>query len=248
MATTAVTRPMGTLMNRTHRHESSAVSIPPRSTPTAPPAPPMALHSPRARASRRPGEGGDDDGQGGGGQGSAADALDGPGRGQPSGALGEPPDEAGPDEQEQAEQEDPAPPERVGRPPAEQEEAGEGEHVGVHHPLQADRGVVQVPPDRRQGDVHHRDVEDHHELGDAGQGQNHPVRGITPPQQALVASVWLLGHRSTSGQRSIGDPTDGPCRLFLTDGPCRLFLVAAVGSNGVPQLVRRSAPGRAQHP
>ena len=45
------------------------------------------------------------------GQRGPADALDGPGRGQPSRRLGEAPDDAGPDEEQQPDQEDPAAPE-----------------------------------------------------------------------------------------------------------------------------------------
>ena len=54
MAASPVTMPIGTLMKSTHRHESSDVSIPPSSTPIAPPAPPTAPHSPSAFASFGP--------------------------------------------------------------------------------------------------------------------------------------------------------------------------------------------------
>ena len=50
--------------------------------------------------------------------------------------------------------------EEVGRAPAEQQEAGEGERVGVQDPLQAVGGEAQRVLDRRQRDVHDRDVED----------------------------------------------------------------------------------------
>jgi hypothetical protein len=46
--------PMGMLTNKTHRHEISAASTPPRMTPTAPPAPATAAQAPRALAMRAP--------------------------------------------------------------------------------------------------------------------------------------------------------------------------------------------------
>ena len=60
----------------------------------------------------------------------------------------------------------------------EQEETSEGQHIGVHNPLQSRRAVVQVASDGRQGDVHHRDVQDHHELGDASESEQDPVRRV----------------------------------------------------------------------
>ena len=57
---------------------------------------------------------------------------------------------------------------QVGRAPAEQHEAAVRQQVAAQHPLQALHGEVQVAPDRRQGDVDDRGV-DEVEEGDAAQ-------------------------------------------------------------------------------
>ena len=75
-------------------------------------------------------------------------------------------------EQQHPGHEDAPAPEQVGRAAAQQQEAREGQRVGVDHPLQVDGGEAQILADRRERDVHDRDVEDDHELRQAGQGQN----------------------------------------------------------------------------
>ena len=149
------------------------------------------------------GEGGDDDGEGGRRQEGAADALHGPGRGEPGRVLGQAADQAGHGEQPQPEQVDPAAPEQVGGPAAEQQEAGEGEHVGVDHPLQPGGAVVQVPPDGGKGHVDDGHIEHDHELGHAGNGQDHPIGD--PPSVGgapgtVVAAGSASGHVSHSGK------------------------------------------------
>ena len=64
-----------------------------------------------------------------------------------------------------------ATPEQVGGAAAEQEEAGEGERVGVDDPLQPGVGETEAAVDRRQRHVHDRDVEDDHELRQADHDQ-----------------------------------------------------------------------------
>ena len=68
-------------------------------------------------------------------------------------------------EEGDARDEEPAPAEQVGQAAAEQQEAAEHDRVGGDHPLQALLAEVEVGLDRRQCDVHDRDVEHHHELG-----------------------------------------------------------------------------------
>jgi hypothetical protein len=48
-ASAATKSPIGTLTNRTHSHPSVSVRMPPSSTPTAPPEPATAPHTPNAR-------------------------------------------------------------------------------------------------------------------------------------------------------------------------------------------------------
>ena len=72
-----------------------------------------------------------------------AEALHRAGGDQPSLGLGDPAGERGQREQHQADHEHPPAPEQVGQPAAEQQEAAEGQRVGVHHPGQVVCGEVQ---------------------------------------------------------------------------------------------------------
>ena len=134
------TTPMGTFTKRIHRHDRYWVRKPPNSAPAAPPPAATALHTPsalaRARCSVKRHR---EDGQRGRGQHGGTDALQGPGRDQGPLILGEPTDQAGPGEQDQSHQQDPAPPEQVGQPAPEQQQTAEGEGVGGHHPLEVGR-------------------------------------------------------------------------------------------------------------
>ena len=89
--------------------------------------------------------------------------------------------------------EDFAPAEQVGRAAAEQEEAAEGEDVGVDDPGQVLLGEVERVADRRQGDVDDRGVEDDDELGRGQQDQG-------PPAFVLV----LGGTRSSAVSQANG--------------------------------------------
>ena len=104
-----------------------------------------------------------------------AQALGGAGRDQlPLGGR-EAGGERGDRDHDQAGHEDAPAPEQVGRPAAEQQEAAEGEHVGVHDPRQVLLGEVEGLADRRQGDVDDRRVENHDELRNAEQDQRGPA-------------------------------------------------------------------------
>ena len=81
--------------------------------------------------------------------------------------VGERAPERGQREQRGADEEHAAAAEQVGRAPAEHQEAGERQRVGVDHPLQAGGREMQPGAHRRQRDVDDRDVEDDHELGQA---------------------------------------------------------------------------------
>ena len=69
-------------------------------------------------------------------------------------------------------------PEQVGRAAAQHQEAAEGDRVGGDHPLQVVLCEMKPAADRRQGDVHDRDVEDGHEEGGADDGERLPAEGI----------------------------------------------------------------------
>jgi hypothetical protein len=79
-------------------------------------------------------------------------------------------------EPNEAAHEDAPPAEDVGEAPAQQEEAAEDERVGADHPLEVLLGEAEVGLDRRERDVHDRDVEHDHELDGAEQRERPPSR------------------------------------------------------------------------
>jgi hypothetical protein len=89
----------------------------------------------------------------------------------------------------------------VGGPPAEQQEAGEGEGVGVDHPLQARRVEAQIATYGRQRDVHDRHVQDDQELAQAGQREHGPRGGRGPLLSCGLGPRIVNGHED-----SLGDP------------------------------------------
>ena len=78
----------------------------------------------------------------------------------------------------EADHEDAPPAEQVAGAPAEQQETTEGEGIAAHDPLEVLGREAEVGLDRRQGDVHDRDVEDHHEVGDAQDRERLPAIGV----------------------------------------------------------------------
>ena len=125
--------------------------------------------------------GGERDGQQGEGRGGeqrGADALDGAGRDQRRLRSGEAARERRGGEQPEADQEQPPAAEDVAHPAPEQEQAAERERVAVDHPLQALGAEAEVGLDGRQRDIHDRDVEDDHELGDGEHRQRQPFRDL----------------------------------------------------------------------
>ena len=65
--------------------------------------------------------------------------------------------------------------EQITEPAGQQEQAAEGDQVGVDHPREAALGEPQVALDRRQRDVHDGRVEDDHEEPDAEDDQGVPA-------------------------------------------------------------------------
>ncbi len=116
-----------------------------------------------------------DDRERGGGDDRGAEALGGAGGDQLPLGRREAGRQRGDGDQQQAGHEDPAAAEQVGGTAPEQEEAAEGEHVGVDDPGQVLLGEVERVADRGQGDVDDRGVEDDDELGRAEQDQRQPA-------------------------------------------------------------------------
>ena len=79
-----------------------------------------------------------------------------------------------PGEADQPGQERDLPARQVRQPAPQQQQAPERQRVRGDHPLPVHRGEVQRPLRRRQRDVHHRKIEDHHQLSQADHAQDQP--------------------------------------------------------------------------
>ena len=93
----------------------------------------------------------------------------------------------------------------VGRATTEQQEARESEDVRVDDPLRARVGEVQVVTHARQRDVDDGDVQDHHELRDARDGQDEPIGSV--PQRRFGYERLLRHHESVWGPCDLASPT-----------------------------------------
>ena len=109
---------------------------------------------------------GGQDGQGERGDERAADALDGPGEDEDVGGRGQGGQGRAAGEDGHADQEDPLAAESVTEGGAGQQQDGEGERVGVDHPLEVGQGGAEVGLDDGQGGRDDEVVEGDHEQGD----------------------------------------------------------------------------------
>ncbi len=115
----------------------------------------------------------------------------------------EAPGQRGEPEHEQRHHEHAALAEVVGRAPAEHQEAGESDRVGVDDPLQFWRREAEAQLDRGQRDVDDAQVEDDHELRDAAHAQQ-PCLARAEPALGRSAAVAprVLSVSRCSCQRS----------------------------------------------
>ena len=108
----------------------------------------------------------------------AAEALDRAGDHEDLLRAGEPAGEGGDGEEGDTADEHSPVAEQVTEPAAEQQEAAEGEQVGVHDPGEGGLREAQIRPDRRQGDVHDRRVEDDHQISAAEHDECEPAGAV----------------------------------------------------------------------
>ena len=133
--------------HRTHSQPAYSVRMPPSRTPAAPPEPATAPQAPSALLRSAPSEKVVVMIESAAGQSSARpEALDGPRGDQGALRLGEAADQAGGGEQEEAGDEHAAAAEQVGQAATEEQEAAEGEHVGVDDPGEVVLGELEVLP------------------------------------------------------------------------------------------------------
>jgi hypothetical protein len=116
------------------------------------------------------------------------------------GLLGQTAQQRGRREEQDAGHEDPAPPEDVTGPPAEEQQTAEGEGVGADHPGQVGGAEFEGVLNVRERDVHNRRVEDHHEL--AGRDDRERDAGMSFP---TGRSGLLFGNQLRG--RHYGSPT-----------------------------------------
>ena len=169
---------MGTLTKRIHRHERYWVRMPPKSAPAAPPPPAAtAPHTPRALArARLIGEGHGQDGQRGRGQDGGAHSLQ---RARAAMSVtwfwAKPPIRLAPVKRTRPNRKIRRRPRRSAKPAAEEQESAKGERVGGDHPLEVGFAEAEVLLDGRERHIDDGDVEHHHELGQADDGEYDPV-------------------------------------------------------------------------
>ena len=141
------------LMKKIHSQPRPSTRRPPISQAVVAPKPPSAPRS-RAPCCARPvREEHGDDRERGRRHDRGPDPLEGAGADQRLVRPGEPAEKRSEREQTDADHEDPPPPEQVGGPPSEQEQAGEREGVGAHHPLQPLRREAEILLDRGRATV-----------------------------------------------------------------------------------------------
>ena len=166
----------GRLMKKIHSQLRTSVKTPPRSTPAAAPKPPTAPQTPSAMFRSRPSENVVIRIESAAGEMIAAprpwierapisDASlhARPASSEPIAKTARPDDEHA------------ATTEHVGGAAAEQQEPAEDERVRADHPLQVLLRETEIHLDRRQRDIHDRDVEHHHELDDAEESESPPL-------------------------------------------------------------------------
>jgi hypothetical protein len=155
-----------------------SVSTPTRSRPTAPPAAAMAPKMPNALALLGLGERHGEQGQCGGGEQSAEDALEGAGGEEHAEVDGGAAERGGQGEADQADHEGALAAPQVTDPSAQQQQTAESEAVGGDHPLPVAVGDVQIRLGVRQRDVHDRRVQHDHQLGYRDDRQRLPAPRI----------------------------------------------------------------------
>jgi hypothetical protein len=124
------------------------------------------------------------------GGGRAADALQEAGADQHLLGLREPAERRGGGEEGEAGHEDGLAPDQVAQAPGEQEQAAEGDQVGVDDPGEGRLREAEVILDRGQGDIHDRLVEDDHQHAHAEDDQGDPA--IAVRRRAGYAGVGRL--------------------------------------------------------
>ena len=157
---------MGTFTNMTQRQDTSWVSSPPAMRPMAPPAAETVVKSPMART--RAGPSANETVRSDRADG-AANAAPRPWRARAARSIqldvGDPAEHGADGEDGDPDEEHPAPAEEVSGSGPQEQEAPEGQDVGVDHPGEPTGGEAEAVLNVGQGHVHDRRVQHDHQLG-----------------------------------------------------------------------------------
>jgi NAD(P)-dependent dehydrogenase (short-subunit alcohol dehydrogenase family) len=151
----------------------------------------------------------------------AADTLHRACRQQQAGRGGQAAGQRGQREQADPDEEHPPPAKDVTSPAAEQQQAAEGQGVTVQDPGQAGRAEVQAMLDFRQRDVHHRGVQDDHQLRAQQDGQGDAAVAVAAARRAAARRAAASGRpgRGNGGRRHSASTLGGQFTPALRPQP-----------------------------
>jgi hypothetical protein len=183
--------PIGTFTQKIADQSKASISAPPRTGPRPKPKPAIVAHIPIAHARRSGSNASTRIDKRERRKQRRADALKRAERDQHMVARGE--RAAGREQREEGEpeSEDALASVAVAERAADQDERGQRQHVRVDGPDERAGGDVQLPLDRGQSHVHDRDVEQDHELGEAGRDQRPALAGGAHREATITAGAGV---------------------------------------------------------
>ena len=137
----------------------------------------------------------------------------------------------------------------VAQRPPHQEQTGQGDEIGGHHPLEARDRHGEVAPDGRQGDAHHRGVDGRHRRAEHGGGQD-PAAGTARESELGGAggrrSPRQPGEDVGGGDVAVADPDTGICIKPASDDPTSGARVPAAPTSAGAGAARPTATAAAR--
>ncbi len=101
---------------------------------------------------------------------------------------------------------------QVAQPPAQQQEAAKGQHVGVDHPHERGFGKAQVRPDGRQCDVHDGRVQHDHQHAQTEHDKGKPAFAFVDAMRHGTAPVGCWQFKTAQRNRDLRSRLQKPCR------------------------------------
>ena len=191
-------------------------------------------------------------GQRGGEHHRAAGALNAAGDVQHERGLGDPADQRGDRENDEADREDHAAAQAIGERPGRQQQGAQRQRVGVDHPLQVGEARMQSGLDPRQRDIHDRDVEQQHEGRDRngyqpplavhGQPQIARLNMLHPPSLPRAPAVQTGGAAPRGGGYPVILKSRSRQLVQARSATCRAMFNRCAASTGCPPHRTACAP------